>query len=228
MPLLNSENTVVIACSMMKNEINRVFADHDLKYPIVWLEKGLHEYPEKLKEELAKRICEYNRMPYIILLYGMCGYAVTGLSADGSTLVIPKFDDCVRMLMCLNKGELIQTEAGHLYVTDEWVTSEKFLLKEFDGYIETYGKRKGRMSAKMMIGNYSGIDVIDDGTYDAPACAESIREKAESYGLTCQCVRGTLRVIEKILLGEWDEEVVVKAPGETVSMDDFDDRTRCI
>jgi len=228
MPALNRENTVVIACSMIKNEINKVMAENHLDYPVIWMEKGLHEFPEKLKKELAGRIPAYQDRDYIILLYGMCGYAVEGLSSDTASLIIPKYDDCVRMLMSHEKGALIPTKADHLYLTDEWIDSDKFLLKEFDKYIETYGRKKGRMIAEMMIGNYSGISIIDDGTYDTAACLECIRDKAADYGLTCECVRGTLRVLEKILLGQWDEEVVVKAPGELVSLDDFDDRARCI
>lgn len=228
MPVLNKDNTVVIACSMIKNEIDRVMAEHQLDYPVVWIEKGLHEYPEKLKKELSKQIPENDGYTYMLLLYGMCGNAVIGLSAQNSVLVIPNFDDCVRMLMCHEKGQLIPTRADRLYLTDEWTTSEKFLLKEFDSYIERYGEKKGRMIAEMMIGHYSGIDFIDDGTYDAPASAESISHQAAAYGLQCGCVQGTLRVLEKILLGQWDEEVVVKQPGEIVCMEDFDDRTRCI
>ena len=164
----------------------------------------------------------------MILMYGLCGNAVMELKAEHATLVIPKFDDCVRMLMCYEKGQLIPTRADRLYLTEEWTTSDKFLLNEFDSYIKTYGKKKGRMIAQMMMGNYSGIDMIDDGTYDACACADSIRDKAAEYDLECGCVKGTLRVLEKILLGQWDEEVVVKHPGEAVCLEDFDGRTRCI
>lgn len=228
MPILNKDNTIVFACGMIKKEVTYVMETNDLDYPVVWLEKGLHEFPEKLKTELEECLTQCQDRDYAILLYGMCGYAVLGLYSDSSMLIIPKFDDCVRMLMCHEVGKPIPTKADYLYLTDAWVTSDKFILNEFDTYIESYGEEMGKEIAQMMIGNYSGIEMIDDGTYDAVDCMESIREKAESYGLQCSCVGGTLRVLEKILLGQWDEEVVVKKRGEIVCMEDFEDRAKCI
>lgn len=223
---LDENNVGIVACSMLKNEILKVMETQDLCYPVIWLEKGLHEFPKKLKKALEEKILELSDKKYILLLYGMCGYAVVGLKSDTSSIIVPKFDDCVRMLMCTEKGLPIPTKADRFYFTKEWIT-DKFILNEFDEYCRTYGEEKGRMIAEMMIEHYSGIDFIETGTYDVSACIDEIKERAAGYGLNCGCVRGTVRVLEKMLTGDWDEEFVVNMPGRKIEMSDFDDRPRC-
>ena len=225
---LNSENTLVIACGMLQREVEWVMAAHGLTYPVIWIEKGLHEYPERLKIELEKKVSEYDFKEYIMIIYGMCGYAVIGLQSEQAALIVPKFDDCIRMLMCCNQGECISTCADRFYFTQAWADSDKFIFNEFDQYIEDYGEEDGRAVAEMMIAGYTGVDIIENGTYDSKALCEAIAPRAEAYNLDCRCVTGTLRVIEKVLLGGWDEEVVVKKAGQAIEMSDFDDRPRCI
>lgn len=227
MPNLTKENTAVIACSMLKGEIEHVMREHHMDYPVYWVEKGLHEFPEKLKRELVRLLPEYADKTYIILAYGMCGYAVFDLTSETSTLAIPCFDDCVRMLMSREKGAVIPTKSNYMYLTEEWINSDRFMFDTFEEYKETYGEEKAEMIIEMMIGNYEGVAIMDDGTFDADACYECMCSRAAEYDLTCKKVQGTLRVLEKLLKGEWDEEIVVKQPGEKVCMSDFDGRPRC-
>ena len=228
MSQLNAENTAVVACSMLKTEIEYIYEKYHLDYPITWIEKGLHEYPEKLKSELEKQIPLYENKNFIILIYGMCGYAVMGLESAHAVLAVPKFDDCVRMLMCHQPGGPIPTKGNHFYFTKEWTDSDKFILKELERYIEDYGEEDGRAVADMMIASYEAMDFIDDGTYDAKKLCETIRPKAQKYHLDCHCVTGTTRVLEKILCGQWDDEILVVPPGGRIQMSDFDGRPRCI
>ena len=224
----NAENTAVIACSMLRTEIEYIYEKHHLNYPIAWIEKGLHEYPDKLKVELEKHLPAYEDKDFIILIYGMCGYAVIGLESPHAVLAEPKFDDCVRMLMCCEQGKPIPTKGNHFYFTKEWTDSDKFILKEFERYIEDYGEEDGRAIADMMVGSYEAMDFIEDGTYDAAQVCASIAPAAAAYGLSCQCVQGTIRVLEKLLLAQWDDEILVVPPGKCIQMSDFDDRPRCI
>lgn len=227
-PVLTRDNTAVIACGMLRTEIEHVYRKNHLDYPIRWIKKGMHEYPGQLKAKLEAGIEAYQDKTYVILVYGMCGLAPIGLKSAKSTLAIPKFDDCIRILMCREKGEPIPTGCTHFYFTREWVDSDKFMLDEFDRYIASYGEETGHMLIDTMIDSYEAIDMIDDGTYDAKMLCEKVRPRAAGYGLSCGCVKGTTRVLEKLLLGDWDEEIVVNLPGCPISMTDFADRPKCI
>ncbi|MGN1382926.1 MAG: DUF1638 domain-containing protein, partial [Eubacterium sp.] len=53
---LNPKNTILIACSMMEDEIGRVLQEKNLQYPVVWMERGYHSYPDKLRAVLQEQI----------------------------------------------------------------------------------------------------------------------------------------------------------------------------
>ena len=134
---------VLIACSMLKKEIECLISQHRLQIQTVWMEKGLHEYPEKCRESLQKEIDLCGEQETVLLAYGLCGNATLGLRSGNRSLVIPKFDDCIRMLLSREGQRAIRINPHCLYFTDAWVDSDKFLFRELDGYRETYGRRRG-------------------------------------------------------------------------------------
>ncbi|NTV90100.1 MAG: DUF1638 domain-containing protein, partial [Clostridiales bacterium] len=93
-----SKETVLIACSMLRSEIEKAMADSGLDVSVIWLEKGLHDKPEKLRAALQEQIDGQQDKAVILLGYCLCGNAALGLQSEKATLVIPKFDDCIRML----------------------------------------------------------------------------------------------------------------------------------
>ena len=224
---INKDNAIIIACSMLKDELLYIIKKIQLDLEIDWIEKGLHEFPEKLNQELKSHIDQYSDRKYILLAYGMCGLSVLNLYSSNATMIIPMFDDCVRMLMCKEKGEKIPTKPNHFYFTKAWIDSERFLFTDFNNYIEDYGEEDGMAIIEMMIGAYEAIDFIDNGTYNVMSVCDSMKEEASKYGLSCGCVEGTLRVLEKMLTGNWDDEFVVKQPGEMITLEDFDHRAVC-
>ena len=47
---------VLLACQMLEDEIQRAVQRADAQMPIVWVDAGLHEYPDRLREELQRQI----------------------------------------------------------------------------------------------------------------------------------------------------------------------------
>lgn len=225
-PVMNADNTAVIACGMLRPEIEAVYRRCHITYPVVWQESGLHEFPSQLKESLASNVEKYKDKKYILLVYGMCGYGVMGLQSN-ATLVMPKFDDCIRILMSREAGKLIPAKKDRIYLTKNWVRSKKFVLREFDRYIRDYGEEQGQMLVNTIISGYTGVDLIDDSAYEVDALQAEVAPHAKKYGLTCEVVPGTLRVLEKLLTGRWDEEMVIVKPGHMVTLDDFSNRAGC-
>ena len=43
---------VLLACQMLEDEIQRAVQRTGAQMPIVWVDAGLHEYPDRLREEL--------------------------------------------------------------------------------------------------------------------------------------------------------------------------------
>ena len=224
----NENNSVIIACSMLEGEVKIIAGKYGNRIPIVWMEKSLHEEPEKLRTALQEEIDKYQEKEWIILIYALCGNAVLGLSSPKASLVIPKFDDCIRMLLSMNEGCPIENNPRCLYFTDSWVDSERFILKDANKYIEKYGEKKGKKILKIMLANYTDLKLIDSGAYDLEETAVEMRKTACALGLAYGEAKGTMRVLDKLFAGQWDEEFCVITPGETVGERHFEDRARCV
>jgi len=54
--ILDPERTVLIACSMMEDEIQKVIDQEKIHYPVIWMERGYHEKPDRLRAILQEQI----------------------------------------------------------------------------------------------------------------------------------------------------------------------------
>lgn len=224
----DEHNSVIIACSMLEGEIKISAEKSGNKIPIIWMEKSLHEEPEKLRAALQEEIDKHQDKQWIFLIYALCGNAVLGLKSPKTTLVIPKFDDCIRMLLSMKPGCPIENNPRCLYFTDSWVDSERFILKDANKYIEKYGEKKGRKILKIMLANYTDLKLIDSGAYDVRTTAVEMQKTACALELAYGETKGTMRVLDKLFAGQWDGEFCVINPGETVAEKHFEGRPRCV
>jgi len=224
---MNLKNTVLIACEMQQKEIE--YAIESVGYPgkVVWIKKSLHEKPRLLNKALQEEIDKWQDQEGILLGFGMCGNGVLQLISRNTTLVIPKFDDCIRMLLSPGKSLPIPSRIDSLYYTEGWVDTNDSLLMETNSYDLRYGPDKGAQFTKLVLGSYKSVTFIDTGLYDIPKCKELVNFKCKYCGLKIDTVPGSLRILEELLSGSYDDEFVIKAPGEMVEIWDFDGRARC-
>lgn len=96
--------TKLFSCEVMREEITWLLNELKLNdaIDVDWLEMGLHQEPEKLNRELAKRIaaCEGQAYDAILLMFGLCSNATGGLAPPSdSRLVIPRVHDCISIYL---------------------------------------------------------------------------------------------------------------------------------
>ncbi len=229
---VNLRDTVLLVCEMLKDEMNVMLQESGYPGEIVWMKKSLHEYPEKLRSALQEEIDKWQHKSHIILGFGLCGNGLLELKSERAVLVIPAFDDCVRMLLAHEKGTPIRCNARSFYYTEGWLDGTDELENESalisDKYQRIYGEKKGTKILKAMMKNYEAITLIDTGFYDIPECAGRVRKNADLIGLKILQEPGTLRILGKLLAGEWAEEFLLIPPGHAVTQDDFEARPRCV
>ncbi len=69
------------------------------------LEAQLHLSPERLKEALRAAVADADKPGATIVLgYGLCSNAVLGLKTEHATLVVPRVDDCIAMMLGSNEA----------------------------------------------------------------------------------------------------------------------------
>lgn len=215
----------MIACSMIEDEINAVFDHFDITdIEVWWQERGHHNDPDKLRDVVQSEIdrAEDDGADLIMLAYGLCGNGAVGWHTRKATLVMPRFDDCVNMMLCTGRRDRRNyLNAGNMYLTGGWSRDEGALLDMFESYLAKYGKRKADKLMKIMLDSYSAVTVIDTGCYEMPPVLEYARVCADRFGLQCRTVQGGNEPLRKLITGEWDEDIILIGPGGSIREEDF-------
>lgn len=210
---------------MIEDEINAAFDRFGISnVDIRWQERGHHNDPDKLREVVQAEIdkAEEEGADLIMLAYGLCGNGAVGWHTEKAMLVMPCFDDCCNMMLCTGKrNRRNYLQAGHMYLTGGWSRDEGALLDMFESYLAKYGKRKADKLMKMMLASYSSVTVIDTGCYEMEPVIAYADKCAECFGLGRRIVPGGNEPLKKMLTGDWNEDIIVKLPGDAVEENDF-------
>jgi len=209
--------THLIACEMLRDEVELAMARTGIEYPTIWLDKGLHDTPEKLRASLQDKIDQLDKYDTILLAMALCGGALDGISCTHARLAVPKFDDCIRIILSLEPGMRNAADARSLYYTRQWLDSAGHLTRQQEQYVEKYGEKKAKKIMRLMLANYKSCRMVDTGAYDMAEWEDRARADADALGLEYGTQQGTVRVLEKLLRQEFDEEFLVVAPGETLT-----------
>jgi hypothetical protein len=155
----------------------------------------------------------------VLLALGFCGSALQGLTAKHVTLVFPRVDDCVSLL--LDRGcrrEEIERDPRHYYLTRGWFSHESTLKEMFDDWDKRYGAERAAKLRKTMFAGYEQVSLIDTKAYDVDECVEQSQEVAEALELVHGVVHGSVQLLESLFKGERGGEIVVVPPGEPIGL----------
>ena len=75
----------------------------------------------------------------------------------------------------------------------------------------------------MWFDNYHSMDIIDTGMNDcySEAYVQAAQENADMINASLGYVQGSVRILEKLLSGNWDEQFLVAEPGHVIRHGDF-------
>ncbi|MEW5784078.1 MAG: DUF1638 domain-containing protein [Bacillota bacterium] len=213
------KKTVVLACETISEEVLFTANSVQTPFPIIWVESGLHNNPDRLKKQLQADIRRIDNADYILLLFGYCGNSILDLVSENSSLVIPKADDCISLLLGGNKPRnSLNAKAMAYFLTNGWLQHENNLWSEYQYCLKKYGIERTRKLYQMMLGNYHSLNVINTGAYNLEELLPVTKQIAAELGLTHTVVEGSLGLIEKALRGQWDDEFAIIEPGRPVSL----------
>jgi hypothetical protein len=244
---------VILACEMIEDEVRLALESvaPEARPPLVWMESGLHDRPERLKAALAELIGLLDRaarkgeavmvpsvrpgrgpaadrreevtigpVDEVILALGYCGNALKGLGAEHLTLVFPRVDDCISLL--LNHGcvrEDIPRDPRSYYLTRGWFNHESSMTEAFEDWTERFGRERAEALRATMFAGYQQVKLIDTKAYEVEECIDKSRGVAEDLSLSHEVVAGSVQLLEKLFRGERGSEIVVIPPTETISFD---------
>ena len=215
----------LIACAMMEDEVRAALERCGVALPVTWIDRGYHSKPEVLREKVQERIEEAERAGAgeVLLALGLCGCGAVGLHTERAVLAMPRFDDCVNLMLCT--GERTSrgfAEAGVMYLTRGWSSDASLIVGQRELYRRKYGDRRADRLMRGMYGSYRAVSLIDNGCYDLQETREYAQRCADTIGVEVRTDPGSNIVLEKLVSGAWDDDILVCGPGRPVQQEDFD------
>lgn len=226
-------NIKVIACKSMFREISLLAANNKNFIDITYIRQGFHDTPELLNRKLQEIIDEIDAgqdifsfkpvagrdFDAIVLCYGLCSNAVLNLSSKKYTLVIPRCDDCIALILGSQTDYLdyFNRHKGTYFFTPSWienayVPSPQNEDRKFDEYVEKYGVENAGylMDIKnTTLKNYKRFTYISWKQLDFPEYEEYTKNAAGHYDMEYDNVRGCDTLLSDMLSGNWDERFVL-------------------
>lgn len=144
-------NTIVISCEVFRHEIELITSQMENPPATYFMEMGLHERPDRLRETVQDFVLEQEALRpnefTILMAYGLCGQGLTEITCTRATLVLPKVHDCIPLLLGIKQDEA----GGHslngqtYWQSPGWVSyahSELLRNKEakYKEYLDKYGE----------------------------------------------------------------------------------------
>lgn len=211
---------VLIACETLKDEIEKVIETLALSIPICWMGNSLHSAPEQLREKLQSTLDGMTGYDEILLGYGNCGNGLVGLCSHNATLVVPKFADCIDMLLSDNHT-LDKARHNTYFLTKGWLRGESPLMDSWRYQLRRYGKEQSKKIMRVLYRNYTHLMMIKTGTYELSEIQDEIDEFTAMTDLKLIQGEGSLTILQKLLTGQWDEDFCIIDRGRATTIDDF-------
>jgi hypothetical protein len=213
----------VIACETLRDEFQYVLEKIHRELPVIWIESGLHNRPEKLRLRLQEALDTVGCGGTVYLLFGVCGNATLGLKTGSFRLVMPKVDDCISLLIGSPKKRAdFAAEHAAYYLTGGWMRGERNLLAEYQHSLKRFGKEKAEYIKKTLFGHYKTLALLDTGAYPIDKLMAETKILADTLGVERMAVPAATCYIEEFLRGPWPpDRYVVKEPHSEITFDDL-------
>jgi Protein of unknown function (DUF1638) len=211
--------TVILACSVMRNEIEEVLSP-DNEVEVRYLEQALHRTPHLMPGRLQAEIdavSGYARR--IVLGYGLCSNGIVGVAARRQRIIVPRCHDCITLFLGSRAAydELFQKIPGTYYLTQGWIEEKKDPLSIVElEYTPRVGSETAIWAMQEELKHYTHIALISSGLTDIEPYRRRAKENAAFFGKKYLELTGTLDYFRKMVCPDLLEEGVV--PDDFVSI----------
>jgi len=223
-----------ILCKVMQREAYFCSARSKNVVDVVLMPQGLHDEPDKLREEVQKVLdntCDIQGRAYdaSLLGYGLCSNGVVGLSAK-IPIVVPRGHDCVTLLLGSKDKyqEYFDSHRGVYWYSAGWIESGKQPSEErYERMLEEYKEKYGDDNAQYLmeveqdwIKQYNWATYIDWDLANSDECRDYTKRCAEFLHWNYDELKGSPALMQKLVDGQWDDnEFLVVNPGQKVKED---------
>jgi hypothetical protein len=206
----------MLACRNIENELLAAMKAAGSGFPVLFIPRETHLLSDKLRAYLQGLIDSLENVDHILLPMGRCGNGTLGLVSKKASLVLPRCNDCIDLL--LSGGHLKPERPRHAYfLTAGWLGSPSSIDTEYSYSVNKYGDTTGKEIIRMIYQNYRYFTFVDTNSYDLEAAKEKIMPLAGTAGMEINSMDGPCGVLQKMARLEFDGNFAVIPPGEAVS-----------
>lgn len=219
----------VIACEVMRYELELICTMMPNPPRLFFLPQGLHDTPKELTKRLQEKITQVEseapELTHLALGYGLCGKGLEGISLSRCTGVLPQVHDCIPLLLgdLKTQEQLPENAFSTYWFSPGWLTWSVLPYLEnqsvrFDTYRKKYGEARAATLVKIegdILSNYTHACLINwPGLGDA--FQEMASTAAKQSHLPLKTIAGHDGFLTALLSGSWNpERFLLIPPGRT-------------
>jgi hypothetical protein len=221
---------VVFACQVLQSMLEKLLPD-DLAKQVTFLDYGLHRVPSKMTWTLQDAIDSVDEPSLVVLGYGLCGNGLDGIKSGVHTLLVPRTDDCIAILLGSRQAYVREFEAvpGTYYLSKGWLESGSHPLKEYEEYVERYGPAEAKWIMDQQYQHYERLVLVTHSEADMQkyrSQAQKVACYCERWGMRYQEILGSDDYVRRLVevaaaLDRVDGDFLVIPPGGEISQNQF-------
>lgn len=225
------ERVHVIACAVLKMDLEEAAKHLGIEISMEFLPGGLHSQPRELHSRLQEaidRVSEEEGIDRIAVGYGVCGMGLIDIHARSIPLAIPRVHDCIALFLGSDEAyrDQFSQYPGTYYISAGWVEGktqpQSSTAKqgptddEFEKLVSKYGTRNAGAIKSFMTSwqkNYQRAAFIDTGIKRKSKYAHIARGMAKEFGWKYEQLSGSPILLTKMLSArETDDDIIIVPP----------------
>lgn len=220
----------LIACQVLWRELCHFAALSEHYFTFNFLEQGLHNTPEVLRERMQAAVAAWDEQSCdaVLLGYGLCSNGLAGIKAGRHKLVVPRAHDCITFFLGTKERyrEYFDSHPGTYWYTPGWIECSvqpgkqrhDMMLRQ---YAEKYGEENAEYLMEMEQGwlkEYNNAAYVDLGFGNNDRHRDYTRECADWLGWKYDELPGDAGLVMDFLNGRWDaQRFLVVEPGQVIA-----------
>ena len=221
---------VILACRVFQNWLEHLLPE-GFDEDITFFDYALHQVPKKLRQTIQDSINSIEQPSLIVLGYGLCGNGLHEIQAGRHTLLIPRTDDCIAIILGSYQAyrREFDNEPATYYLSKGWLEGGSTPLVEHREYVEKYGEKKAEWLMDYQYHNYKRLALIVQNAQDLETyrpAAQEVARYCERWGLRYDELVGTDVMLRRLIeiaasLDRADDDFLVVPPGGALTQSQF-------